>query len=164
MATSNGLRLAIALSIVTAGAALAVPAGAQTIDARAAFDQRPHAELVQWREFFPFTFLDRRRPYNPESPWGPPRPQIFESTKPPAPRKVETPPTETVLVIGDSFTRALLEPMLLEHVGRVVWLYHQHCGFDWGAIDRFRPDEVWWMPTERFLACDPDARPCGFTG
>jgi alginate O-acetyltransferase complex protein AlgJ len=73
-------------------------------------------------------------------------------------------PGPTVLIIGDSFTRALLDQMLLEHVGRVVWLNHQHCGFDWGAIDRFRPAEVWWMPTERFLACDPDARPCGFTG
>jgi len=102
MATSKRRRLAIALSIVTAGLALAVPAGAQMFDARAAFDQRPRAEQVQWREFFPFPFIGGRRPYNPESPWGPPRPQTFESTRAPPPRKVETPPTETVLVIGDS--------------------------------------------------------------
>ena len=54
--------------------------------------------------------------------------------------------------------------MLLQHAGRVVWLEHQHCGFDWGAIDRFHPDEVWWMPTERFLVCDPGARPARFAG
>ncbi len=60
MATSNRRRLAIALSIVTAGFALAVPAGAQMFDARAAFDQRPRAEQVLWREFFPFTFIGGR--------------------------------------------------------------------------------------------------------
>src|SRR5208282_6008537 len=99
MATSNRRRLAIALSIVTAGSALAVPAGAQLFDAHAAFDQRPRAEQVQWREFFPFPFFGDRGTY---SPWAPPRPQTFESTRAPPPHKVETPPTETVLVIGDS--------------------------------------------------------------
>ena len=73
-------------------------------------------------------------------------------------------PGPTILIIGDSFTGGHFEPMLLPRVGRVVWLSHQHCGFDWGAIDRFRPDEVWWMPTERFLVCDPGARPVGFQG
>src|SRR5271166_6758217 len=108
MATSKRRRLAIALSIVTAGAAPAVPAGAQMFGTHAAFDQRPRAELVQWREFFPFPYFgDRRpyypgRPYYPESPWGPPRPQTFESTRAPPPHKVETLPTDTVLVIGDS--------------------------------------------------------------
>ena len=37
-------------------------------------------------------------------------------------------------------------------------------GFDWKAIDKYRPDEVWWMPTERFLICDPGVRPVDFTG
>jgi len=73
-------------------------------------------------------------------------------------------PGPTILILGDSFTGAHLEPMLLGHVKRVVWLSYQHCGFDWGAIDRFRPDEVWWMPTERFLVCDPGVRPLGFPG
>ena len=36
------------------------------------------------------------------------------------------------------------------------------CAFDWNAIDRYRPDEVWWMPTERALVCDPGARPLNF--
>ena len=78
MATSKRRRLAIALSIVTAGAALAAPAGAQMFGTHAAFDQRPRAELVQWREFFPFPFFGDRRSFNPDNPFGPPRPQTFE--------------------------------------------------------------------------------------
>jgi hypothetical protein len=31
------------------------------------------------------------------------QPQTYESIKPPAPRKVETSPSETVVVVGDSF-------------------------------------------------------------
>ncbi len=73
-------------------------------------------------------------------------------------------PGPTVMILGDSFTGAHFAPMLLQHAGRVIWLEHQHCGFDWGAIDRFHPDEVWWMPAERFLVCDPGARPVGFPG
>jgi alginate O-acetyltransferase complex protein AlgJ len=73
-------------------------------------------------------------------------------------------PGPTIMIIGDSFTAAHFEPMTLQHAGRVVWLDHQHCAFDWAAIDRFRPDEVWWMPNERFVVCDPGARPRDFTG
>ena len=102
MATSKRRRLAIALSIVTAGAALAAPACAQMFGTHAAFDQRPRAEQVQWQEFFPFPFFGGRRSFNPNNPFGPPRPQTFEATRAPPPRKIETPPTETVLVIGDS--------------------------------------------------------------
>jgi hypothetical protein len=30
-------------------------------------------------------------------------------------------------------------------------------------IDRFQPDEVWWVPTERYLVCiPPNIRPDGF--
>ena len=70
----------------------------------------------------------------------------------------------TIMIIGDSFTGAHIEPMLLQHAGRAVWLDHRHCRFDWAAIDRFRPDEVWWMPNERFLICDPGVRPLGLSG
>ena len=73
-------------------------------------------------------------------------------------------PGPTIMILGNSFTGAYFETMLLPRVGRVVWLGHQHCGFDWSAIDKFRPDEVWWMPTERFLVCDPGVRPLGFPG
>jgi hypothetical protein len=32
------------------------------------------------------------------------------------------------------------------------------------VIERFHPDEIWWMPNERILICDPGAEPIGFTG
>jgi alginate O-acetyltransferase complex protein AlgJ len=69
---------------------------------------------------------------------------------------------ETVMIVGDSFTMTYFAPMLLEHVGRVVWQHHKSCGFDWKLIDRFQPDEVWWIPTERYLLCGPNVRPQGF--
>jgi alginate O-acetyltransferase complex protein AlgJ len=72
-------------------------------------------------------------------------------------------PGPTVMIIGDSFTTTDFALMLLQHVGRLVWIDHQHCRFDRNVIERFHPDEVWWMPNERFLVCDPDAKPVGFT-
>jgi alginate O-acetyltransferase complex protein AlgJ len=73
-------------------------------------------------------------------------------------------PGPTIMVIGDSFTAAYFPLMLSEHVGRAIWVHHRQCGFDWKLIDRFRPDEVWWAPTERFLVCDPGVRPIDFAG
>ncbi len=70
----------------------------------------------------------------------------------------------TVMVIGDSFTASYFPLMLSQHVGRAIWVHHHQCGFDWKLIDRFRPDEVWWAPTERFLICDPGVRPINFAG
>ena len=106
----NNRRLLLALSAVAASMALAAPVHAQFAGGRAAFDQRSRAEPVQFREFFrsPFWggggggggggFYD---PYNPFYP-RPQQQQPVESVRPPPPRKVETPPTETVIVIGDS--------------------------------------------------------------
>jgi alginate O-acetyltransferase complex protein AlgJ len=71
---------------------------------------------------------------------------------------------ETVMIIGDSFTMRFFPSMLLNHVRRLVWQHHKYCGFDWTLIDRFQPDEVWWMPTERYLLCSPNVRPEGFPG
>ena len=39
------------------------------------------------------------------------------------------------------------------HARRVVWTGHLVCGFDWSKAEKYRPDEVWWMPNERFLVC-----------
>jgi uncharacterized protein len=109
MAMAKPRRLVIVLAVMTAGATLAPPAGAQFLEGRAAFDQRLRAEPVQFRDFFRFPFGEDRggfgtySPYNPYNPFGQTRPQTFESTKAPPPRKVEIPPTSTVLVIGDSF-------------------------------------------------------------
>jgi alginate O-acetyltransferase complex protein AlgJ len=73
-------------------------------------------------------------------------------------------PGPTIMLFGDSFTQDYFARMTMQRAGRVVWLQHQKCGFDWKAIDRFHPDEVWWMPNERFLICDPGAAPTDFTG
>ena len=61
----------------------------------------------------------------------------------------------TIMVIGDLFTFEYFPPFLAQHVGRAVWYHHNYCGFDWGAIDKVRPDEVWWMPVERLIVCRP---------
>ena len=73
-------------------------------------------------------------------------------------------PGPTILIVGDSFTAGDLPAYVAQHAGKVVWLDHRHCAFDWKAIGTFRPDEVWWMTNERFLLCDPGARPLGFPG
>jgi hypothetical protein len=70
----------------------------------------------------------------------------------------------TVMVIGDSFTASYFPAMLSPHVGKAIWINHQNCAFDWSVIDAFRPDEVWWMPTERYLVCALGARPASFAG
>ncbi len=97
------------LALTGASAMLAAPASAQFFHGRALFDQQPRAELVQFREFFPF-FGDRRpyyqpNPYPPQQQFNPffrqRPPQAVEATRPPQPKKVETQPTSTVLVIGD---------------------------------------------------------------
>ncbi|HEY1943468.1 MAG TPA: hypothetical protein VGH40_15250 [Roseiarcus sp.] len=71
-------------------------------------------------------------------------------------------PGPTIMIIGDSFTEGLFAPMLLQHAARVVWVYHRFCGFDWKWIDQFRPDDVWWMPTERSIPCGAGVRPSSF--
>ena len=71
-------------------------------------------------------------------------------------------PGLTIMVIGNSFTTHYFPQMLLQHVGRVIWLHHKSCGFAWKWIDIFHPNEVWWMPTERSLNCDPGVRPIDF--
>jgi alginate O-acetyltransferase complex protein AlgJ len=71
-------------------------------------------------------------------------------------------PGPTVLIIGDSFTVTSFAPLLLQHAHRAVWLHHQSCRFDWKWIDELHPDEVWWMPTERFIVCKHEDRPTGF--
>jgi uncharacterized protein len=104
MATSKPRSFASALAIATAGAMLAAPAGAQFSSGRSALVEGPRAELVQFRDFLQF-FGERgtpgqSSPYNPLYPQR--QPQVYESIRAPLPHKVETPPTSTVVVIGDS--------------------------------------------------------------
>jgi uncharacterized protein len=108
MAMANARRLCLVL-IAAAVAALPWPAAAQLAGSRAAFNARPRAELVQFRDFFRFPFGDDRGyggygGYRTYRPYSQPRPpQAVEATKPPPPRKSETQPSSTVLVIGDTF-------------------------------------------------------------
>jgi alginate O-acetyltransferase complex protein AlgJ len=67
----------------------------------------------------------------------------------------------TILILGDSFTGGFFPPMVLQHASRVIWMNHLICDFDWNEVEKFHPDEVWWMPTERFLVCIPGAKPKG---
>ena len=71
-------------------------------------------------------------------------------------------PGPTIMVIGDLFTQGYFPLMLSQHGGRAIWIHHHECGFDWRLIDKYRPDEVWWAPTERFLLCDIGVAPIGF--
>lgn len=73
-------------------------------------------------------------------------------------------PGPTIMLFGNSFTQDYFAQILMQRAGRVIWLQHRKCGFDWRAIDQFHPDEVWWMPNERFLICDPGMQPMGFAG
>jgi alginate O-acetyltransferase complex protein AlgJ len=58
-----------------------------------------------------------------------------------------------ILILGDSFTRGLFTQLVARDAGTVFWVAHRTCGFDWSWIDRLHPDEVWWIPTERFAPC-----------
>jgi len=118
-------RLVFALSIMASGLGLDLPAGAQLAGGRSAFDVHPSVEFVQFGDFwndrgssYRNNFFDpywgdrrsfhRNNSYDPYNPFNRrPQPQAYESIKPPAPRKVETPPAETVLVIGDSLAEWL---------------------------------------------------------
>ena len=51
-----------------------------------------------------------------------------------------------LLIVGDLFTDQLFAPMVLPHVRQLVWLHHKHCDLDWQWVEKFRPDQVWWMP------------------
>jgi uncharacterized protein len=107
MAVNKLQTLATILAIATTGAALATPAAAQFSNGRSAVTEPLRAEPVQFRDFFQFPFLGghgQSSPSNSYNPFYAPRPQQnFESNKAPPPRKVETQPTSTIMVIGDSF-------------------------------------------------------------
>ena len=75
-----------------------------------------------------------------------------------ATRVVSGRPGPVLLILGDSFAEHLFQQLPLPHAGAVIWVHHNRCAFDWAWIDRFKPDEVWWVTTERYMPCF-DARP-----
>jgi uncharacterized protein len=84
--------LAVALALLSAGAALPVPAHAQFWGFGSGQPEQRSGG------FFSFPFFQRgyRSPYG--APYGAP----VESSRPPPPRKLETQPAHTIVVIGDS--------------------------------------------------------------
>jgi uncharacterized protein len=92
-------RAAIALVIAVVATLLPLAAHAQFFGT---WDDRPRRQQQGGGGFFSFPFVDR--PYNPQQPYGaqpvPQRPE--ESAKAPPPRKLETPPASSIVVVGDS--------------------------------------------------------------
>lgn len=98
--------LAIGLGGAAAAVVLAAPASAQFSGSRSAFEDRPGAELIQFRDFFQFPFGGGggrgQGNFLSPGPANPQRvPQAYEATRPPPARKVDAPPRSTVVVIGD---------------------------------------------------------------
>jgi hypothetical protein len=91
MITQNWRRLVGALLIAAGAAAVSIPAAAQVYY----WSDRPSApgyyQQPQQRDFFSFPFSGSER-----------RAPVADYSKAPAPRKLETPPTTTIVVVGDS--------------------------------------------------------------
>jgi uncharacterized protein len=95
-------RLAIAPALVAAGTALAAPAGAQLFGDRSVLAERARPQQVQLRDFFPFQWWGGERGGSNTPFFGQPARPPVDFSKAPPPRKQDTPPATTVLVIGDS--------------------------------------------------------------
>ncbi len=89
MTVTHRQRLAIVLVLIAGSIAFAAPAAAQ------------------FREFFRMPW--RSAPSPPSYSYSPfyPQPQVYEPTRPPPPHKVETPPSETIVVVGDQLAEWL---------------------------------------------------------
>lgn len=86
------LRRFIMLAVAAGTAAAAMPAAAQYYWNDRPSYPRYYEQQQQPRDFFSFPFFGEHR-Y---------RPPVADYTKAPPPRKMETPPTSTVVVVGDS--------------------------------------------------------------
>lgn len=67
----------------------------------------------------------------------------------------------TVLIIGDSFSKFYFKPLFAKNTSRLIWTHHKKCAFDWSFITRYQPDIVFYMPVERHIGCNFNARPNG---
>jgi hypothetical protein len=47
----------------------------------------------------------------------------------------------------------------LLHAGRLLWMHHDQCGFDWKFIEELKPDLVLLAPNERSAFCVPGRSP-----
>lgn len=63
------------------------------------------------------------------------------------------PSMPTIMIFGDSFTRAHFRDWLMMHARRLIWTHHRQCGFDWSLLETYKPDIVIFAPTERYGLC-----------
>lgn len=59
----------------------------------------------------------------------------------------------TVVVVGDSFTRAFWQDYFALRAGRYVWMHHEQCAFKLSVIDAYAPQLVILAPVERQTLC-----------
>jgi alginate O-acetyltransferase complex protein AlgJ len=69
----------------------------------------------------------------------------------------------TIAVVGDSFTNSFFTQMIEATAGHAAWFAHLGCSFDWQGLLALQPNEVWYMPIERFMVCKHNARPLGMS-
>jgi hypothetical protein len=98
--TMKTWRLAVAPALIAAGTLLAAPAGAQLFGDRGVFGERPRSQQTQFRDFFQWWGGERGGSNSPF--FGQPARPPADFSKAPPPRKQDTPPASTVLIIGDS--------------------------------------------------------------
>jgi alginate O-acetyltransferase complex protein AlgJ len=58
-----------------------------------------------------------------------------------------------IVIVGDSSTEGFFRQLVARQAHEVIWINSQACGFDWNWVEQSHPDEVWWIPTERFAVC-----------
>ncbi len=69
---------------------------------------------------------------------------------------------ETVLVMGDSYSRKIMKGYFTARAGRLVWTHFRWCGFDWSLIEENLPATVIVMPAERYALCWEGKKPLNF--
>jgi alginate O-acetyltransferase complex protein AlgJ len=77
------------------------------------------------------------------------KPKLYETT-------LDRSEGPAVLVIGDSFTdpsRESFAQMILSRARKMLWLAHSDTATERRLATELQPDEVWYMPTERFMLC-----------
>ncbi len=62
-------------------------------------------------------------------------------------------PGPRIMVLGDSFANFFWRRLLAGRTSAYAFMHHHWCQADEGAIDRFKPDILIYMPVERYLAC-----------